>query len=284
MTTNSTTIQDINRSFKKWTKTTSEDECYRLKTTQILMAMKRGYFIPDYEVKMLTNSPIANEYYQLQNNYFTSPSIDNSVLMMEARTKLLHQYTMQTYHQLLECKNYFIDIMDRMMKHFGYQTIKKAMSASYAAKGEIHPTFRVVFLDIVDKNHSMLGGNITIALTEAKMIGSIKSLTVITPQVLPPNIVSEFSLMRDINIKIISDVHMRFDPGEHAIQPSHRVLQRDDVRRISRETKIAPENLPRMTPRDGLVQFIGLEPGKGIEFNRDNYLNPLGTTYYARVY
>lgn len=284
ITINTTTIQDMNRSFKKWDKTTSNDEYYRLKTTQILMAINRGYYVPQDELSMITAAPIAAEYYNVQTAYFTSPSIATNVEMMKSRALLLHEYSTQSYHQLIDRRNYFLHIMDARMKHFGYNTIKKAMCASYFEKGGSVPTFRVVFLDLVDKNQKILNNNVTIALEETKIIGSIKKLILVTPQTLPPVISLMITSMRDMDIKIIPDEHMRFDPGQHAMQPSYRVLQREDIKRISREMGVESENLPRMMPRDGLVQFIGLEPGRGIEFNRDNYLNPIGTTYYARVY
>lgn len=278
------TTQDIERSFKKWGNCRRIDENIRLKTTQILMTMKRGYYIPDNELAYLSVSATAQEYSKVQLQYFKLPNIENKVAMMKVREELLREFSTQTFEQFTERRTYFESEIERLKKTMGYKTTRQAMSSSYYEKNQVNPTFRVTFLDIVDKSPSALTSNATLEIYVAKDAKTIQKLVLITSQELPSAFMMQLINYRDeIDIKVLLDTQMRFDPTEHQLQPSHRVMENFEYKSFIQNVGYSSENLPKITPRDPMVQFLGLHAPKAIEFNRDNYLNPIGTTYYVRT-
>lgn len=272
----------LNRRFKKWETFNGNHENYRTKRTQLVMMMKRGYYVPNEEIQFISYSQAAMNYIRARDAYFSG---GDAQTYYTAQTELLEESENNTYEEFMEGSIEFVKYVESRK---GGGTFRDGMSMdyqSYIGRG----IARVIFLNyLVNEKKSKFEVRKVFTDLDAYNQDSpqpIQNLIIIAPQMYMGIVIEELSIKNEFHAEILSEENMKFDPTMHKLQPWFKVMSDEEAKKFTKN-RFQRKNLPKLNSKDAVLQFLGLSDTKGImEYHRDNRLDQIGeVSFYARVF
>lgn len=267
---------------KRWKIPTAEDETCISKRTQICMFLKRGYYVSDGELQLLSFGPGYHGFVYARHNYYSRPSQENKEIMENALKLFIEESNSISYEEFLHLKEGFVRVF-RNVANSKSISFRSSVSGDYPIKYGSVEMVRVIFMDHPEKQ-KIQPASITFLIADAVNTKNIKKLIIIIPVKYTDALNSYVKKMDvEIDVEVFPEESLRFDPTEHKLQPDFHIMN-------STETKdflnlgYPQQMLPKILSRDPVVRFLDVGSKKIFEYHRVSPLNEISkTSFYART-
>jgi DNA-directed RNA polymerase subunit H (RpoH/RPB5) len=279
----------MKKSFRQWEISTDVDANFRVKRTQILMALRRGYMVPEHELLYLSRGGNARRFIHNLTDYYRDPSeskIKSLTLDME---EFLEDSANQSNEEFITARDIFSDTITTIMQsQGGAMSFRDAMKSNYWTGGggnQKQAVFVYVNYEISKKTRSTeINRIITSTMINET---NVERLILIIANDYETEVVNAAKNFRDqLEIEIFTEDRLRFDPVMHKLQPRFKVLSERDSKNFFTRVGYTANNLPKVLRKDACVEFLGHSTGpqRIVLYSRVTRLNQIAETgVYGRV-
>lgn len=278
--------------FKKWkTFTDDHDNNYRTKRTQLMMMIKRGYDVPNDEIKFISYGPAAEKYITARQSYFDNFGAANAMeyrdSFEEAQNELIEEGSNNTYEEFNRGVDEFVPYT---WEKAGGGTFRDGMGADYRSVFYGKPPVRVIFLNyLLDEKKSKKEVDTTIASLITYNLSTreqIEHLIIIVPRMFIAAVSSDLPTETLITVEFLVEENMKFDPTEHKLQPWFKIMSKEEEEFFIKNNGFNRRQLPKINKKDPVLNFLGVTSEQGVvEFHRHNKIDQIGeVSFYARVF
>lgn len=272
-----------NTPLRRWKIPTAFNNTFQVKRTQILMFLKRGYVVDDFELQLLWDGPEYTDYINTKEFIESNNQPLDDPLLLETKEAFFEAVDNIEYDDIIRLTDKFERYIEANRNG---RTVRATLAKNYYLKKNQVDAVKVIFLEYKEKGiirHEDIDFVLADTATSSIPGMNIKKLIMFSPQPLANNSMELLGGIRSVKIEVVTETNMRFDPTAHKLQFHFEVMTRKEKKKFM-ELGYLPEQLPRVPRNDPVVKFLDIAAGEVVKTIRVNHLNQISeTSFYARI-